>query len=426
MILVASCQRAFIFACRVLLAPGFWLTTETAAKTSFGGFVLMHKNMSRILQTIAGAAMGTALMAVAQTAAPAPAAPAATAAAAPAAPAASPTWSVGPMDISGFIDGYYSYNLNTPAGQLNDLYNFNDKTAQFSLNAAKLTLNHDADPIGARVDLIFGNTDRLMNGSNGDTKYIEQAYLELKPAKAKGFEFDFGKFVTSAGAEVIETKDNWNYSRSLLFSWAIPYYHIGARMSMPVSKTDTVGVQITNGWNGGNGNNAPTIGVTNALVKTKYTWNANYYGGPGNSGTTTGARHLLDTTLLLTPCSKFNAYVNYDYGQNRDALSSQGDKNLNHWQGVAVAARGQVSGTSALVGRYEYFKDYQGYSTGTKQNLQEFTATYEYKWVEGLVSRAEYRYDKSNQKTFNKDTENYTDNQSTFTVGFVAFFGPKR
>jgi hypothetical protein len=176
MILVASCQRAFIFACRVLLAPGFWLTTETAAKTSFGGFVLMHKNMSRILQTIAGAAMGTALMAVAQTAAPAPAAPAATAAAAPAAPAASPTWSVGPMDISGFIDGYYSYNLNTPAGQLNDLYNFNDKTAQFSLNAAKLTLNHDADPIGARVDLIFGNTDRLMNGSNGDTKYIEQAY----------------------------------------------------------------------------------------------------------------------------------------------------------------------------------------------------------------------------------------------------------
>jgi hypothetical protein len=27
---------------------------------------------------------------------------------------------------------------------------------------------------------------------------------------------DFGKFVTSAGAEVIEAKDNWNYSRSLL------------------------------------------------------------------------------------------------------------------------------------------------------------------------------------------------------------------
>jgi len=32
-----------------------------------------------------------------------------------------------------------------------------------------------------------------------------------------------------AGAEVIESNANWNYSRSLLFSWAIPYYHMGFR-----------------------------------------------------------------------------------------------------------------------------------------------------------------------------------------------------
>ncbi len=56
-------------------------------------------------------------------------------AAAPAAAPAAPTWSVGPMDISGFIDGYYSINANRPTdsanGQINDLYNFNDKTDQF-------------------------------------------------------------------------------------------------------------------------------------------------------------------------------------------------------------------------------------------------------------------------------------------------------
>jgi len=34
---------------------------------------------------------------------------------------------------------------------------------------------------------------------------VEQAYVTFKPAKAKGFELDFGKFVTSAGAEVIES-----------------------------------------------------------------------------------------------------------------------------------------------------------------------------------------------------------------------------
>ena len=391
----------------------------------------MNMNTNRILQSMAGAAMAIALMAGAQTpAAPAPA-PAPAATPAPAASAA-PTWSVGPMDISGFIDGYYSYNFNTPTsaanGQTNDLYNFNDKTDQFNLNAAKLTLNHDPDPVGARVDIFYGRANTLVNGGNANQlDYIEQAFLSLKPPKAKGFELDFGKFVTSAGAEVIETKDNWNYSRSLLFAWAIPYFHFGARTSIPVSKTETIGVQVVNGWNNvTKTNGGATVGLTSAFVKPKYTWYLNYYGGPENANTTTGFRHLIDSTLLLTPNAKFNAYINYDYGQNRDAIVSQGDKKLNRWQGVAVAARGQVTPKSALAGRYEYFKDYQGFATGSKQNLEEFTATYEYKWIEGLLARFEYRFDWSNIAFFHQNDTKFVKSQNTVTVGFVAFFGPKR
>ena len=278
------------------------------------------------------------------------------------------------MDISGLIDGYYSFNYNRPSslanGQANDLYNFNDKTDQFNLAEARLTLNHDPDPVGAHVDLFYGRANTLVNGGSHDQgDYIEQAFMSLKPPKAKGLELDFGKFVTSAGAEVIESKDNWNYSRSILFAWAIPYFHFGLRSSMPVSKTDTFGVQVVNGWNNVTANNGGvTIGVTNALVKPKYTWNANYYGGPSNANTQSGYRNLFDTTLLLTPNAKFNAYINYDYGQNRDAsLAKGGDGALNHWQGVAFAARQQMTGTQALAGRYEYFRDPQGYSTGAAQ-----------------------------------------------------------
>ena len=337
------------------------------------------------------------------------------------------------MDISGFIDGYYSGNFNrpTPPGyaQVNQLYNFNDKTDQFNLSAAKLTLNHDPDPVGAHVDFIYGRTNHFVNGGNADQlDYIEQAFLSLKPPKAKGFELDFGKFVTSAGAEVIEAKDNWNYSRSLLFTLAIPYYHFGARASMPVTKTDTLGVQVVNGWNNvSKTNGGVTIGVTNALVKPKYSWFLNYYGGPENANTTNGFRNLIDTTLLLTPSGKFNAYLNYDYGQNRDASGSYGDGALLHWQGLAVAARGQVSSKSALAGRFEYFKDYNGWATYYPQNLKEFTATYEYKWLAGLLTRVEYRGDFSNVNYFTKD-DNWgaKKNQQTLTVAFIAFFGPKR
>jgi hypothetical protein len=393
----------------------------------------MNRNLTRIMQSTIGAAMALTLVAGAQT--PAAPAPATAETPAPAAVPASPTWSVGPMDISGFIDGYYSYNANRPSdsanGQTNDLYNFNDKTDQFSINAAKLTLNHDPDPVGAHIDLLFGRADHFMNGDSSDNngKYIEQAFLSFKPTKAKGLELDFGKFVTSAGAEVIESKDNWNYSRSLLFSWAIPYYHFGLRGSLPVSKTDTVGVQVVNGWNNiTKSNGGATIGLTNALVKPKYSWYVNYYTGPENTSTQNGYRNLIDTNLLLTPTSKFSAYINYDYGQNRDGITAagDGDKLLNRWQGVAFAAHEQVSAKSALTGRFEYFKDYQGFSTGTVQELKEFTATYEYKWPEGLLARFEYRRDWSDVAFFHKGNTGLVDAQSTLTAGFVAFFGPKR
>jgi hypothetical protein len=348
------------------------------------------------------------------------------------------------MDISGLIDGYYSYNYNRPSdlanGQINDLYNFNDKTDQFNLTEARLTLNHDADPIGARLDVFYGRTNTLINGGASDNSvnqhnqgdYIEQAYVSFKPAKAKGLDLDFGKFVTSAGAEVIETKDNWNYSRSILFAWAIPYFHFGLRTSMPIGKSDTFGVQVVNGWNNVTTNNGGvTIGLTNSLVKPKYTWNVNYYTGPSNVNTQQGYRNLIDTTLLLTPSPKFNAYINYDYGQNRDAITvvdgeEFGDNNLNHWQGVAFAAHYQATGTSAFAGRYEYYNDPNGYETGTVQHVQEFTGTYEYKWAAGLLSRVEVRHDWSDVDFFHKGNTGLVQGQTTATVGFVAFFGPKR
>jgi hypothetical protein len=408
----------------------------------------MKSNLDHILKIMACATMSVALMAGAQTpATPAPApaattppaaAPADQAPAAPAAAPAAPTWSVGPMDISGFIDGYYSFNVNRPNttdgyDQINQLYNFNDKTDQFELSAAKLTLNHDPDPVGAHVDFIYGRTNELINAaptnsnSSSQLPYLEQAFLSLKPPKAKGFELDFGKFVTSAGAEVIEAKDNWNYSRSLLFVNAIPYWHFGARTSFPVSKTETIGFQLVNGWNNVSKTNGGVTGaITSAYVKPKYTWNVNYYLGPENANTTDGIRNLLDTTILFTPPGKLNAYINYDYASNRDAVAAQGDTKLNTWQGVAFALHEQATAKSALSGRFEYFTDPDGFQTGMAQHLYEFTATYEYKWVEGLLARVEYRGDFSNEQYFHKLANETTDQQSTLTVGFIAFFGPKR
>jgi hypothetical protein len=97
-----------------------------------------------------------------------------------------------------------------------------------------------------------------------------------------------------------------------------------------------------------------------------------------------------------------------------------------HWQGIAFAAHEQAGVHCSFSGRYEYYDDNQGYMSGTTQHLQEFTGTYEYKWMEGLLTRVEYRHDWSDADVFHKGNTEFVGAQSTLTVAFIAFFGPKR
>jgi hypothetical protein len=189
-------------------------------------------------------------------------------------------------------------------------------------------------------------------------------------------------------------------------------------------------------WNNVSKSNGGISGAfTSALVKPKASWYLNYLVGPENANTASGLRNLIDTTLLLTPPGKFNAYVNFDYGQNQDATyncgeeETCGDNNLNKWYGVEGAFHEQASAKNAISGRFGWFDDANGAQTGTggaANKLYEGTFTYEYKWVEGALMRVEYRIDKSNLQYFDKLADQFTDQQQTLTVAFIAFFGPHR
>ncbi|HEX3685421.1 MAG TPA: porin [Bryobacteraceae bacterium] len=329
------------------------------------------------------------------------------------------------IDFSGSVDGYYSFDDNHPQAGFNQLYNFNDKTNQADLNLLKLTVSHDPDPVGFRLDLGYGRTMDIIHppGSTDPDffRYVEQAYISVKPKGWKGFEADFGDFVTSAGAEVIESKDNWNYSRSLLFALAIPYYHFGLRTSMPIGSSLNVGVQVVNGWNeivNPYGGNMKTVGITGALTRKKYTWSNNYYIGPQYTATNNRNRALYDTTLLLTPNDKVNAYLNFDYGQQRRLISG-----LDHWVGFAGALHFQLTKRFAISPRAEYYNDATGFTTGTVQKLHEVTATGEYKMIDGLLGRLEFRRDGSNMPYFDHGTlPGVSKSETTLSVGMIAYF----
>jgi len=325
------------------------------------------------------------------------------------------------------LDAYGSWNDNHPSAGFNNLYNFNDKTDQVNLNMLKLTASHDPDPIGFRIDIGAGRAFDLIHTPKPNPEFfdfVEQAYVSVKPKGWKGFEADFGDFVTSAGAEVIESKDNWNYSRSLLFALAIPYYHFGVRTSVPIGSSLTVGVQVVDGWNqvvDQHGNNMKTAGITAALTRKKFTWSNNYYVGPQWTGANNRNRNLYDTTLLLTPSDKFNVYFNYDYGQQAEFVGGH-----QHWNGFAGAAHWQINKRFAFSPRAEYYNDSTGFTTGTPQRLHEVTATGEYKVIDNILTRLEYRHDASNMPYFDHGNQlGASKSQNTVTIGLIAYYPAK-
>ena len=192
--------------------------------------------------------------------------------------------------------------------------------------------------------------------------------------------------MTPAGAEVIENKDNYNYSRGLLFALAVPYYHAGARVGYTVNDKVSLTGYLVNGWNDVKDNNKDKTVIGSLTVKPsgKTTLIANYIVGNEQADDAEGAgvRNLIDLVATYTANDKVSVLGNFDYGH--DKISGSGVD----WYGVAFGLKFQATPTVAFSPRYEVFKDADGFATGTTQTLQEITLTGEYKLPAGFLARA--------------------------------------
>jgi hypothetical protein len=369
----------------------------------------------------------------AQMAAPAPApAPAAAPAAAPA-PAPAPTTIatlLGPTTLSGFVDVYAGGNANTPFFRAAQLNNFNTNTGQFGLNMIELISDKAPDPtagrVGYHVSLGFGQAINAVNGTElGFDQYLKEGYIDY--AVTKKLTVTVGKFVTPAGAEVIESKDNWNYSRSLLFAWAIPYFHFGANAKYAFNSKFAVTGYLVNGWNNSVDNNTgKTFGFSAAWTpNAKWSVTENYLTGPEHTNYNGAFRQLSDTVISYNPTAKLSLMANYDYGYDHNVsgvippITTLGPVK---WSGLAGYVKYAPNAKYYLALRGEYFDDNQGAATGTPQELNEFTFTFQRMLAKVLMARLEVRRDNTDSRFFIKDNGTLVASQTTATLGLIYAF----
>lgn len=329
-------------------------------------------------------------------------------------------------ELSGLVDMYFTYNFNQPrTGSSTALRNFDSQHNQFGFALAEVALTKlpTADErVGFRLDLDYGPvTDTVHSfepGSPDIFRNLQQGYLSYLAPVGTGLQIDVGKFVTQHGAEVIESKDNWNYSRSFMFALAIPYYHSGLRVTYPVNDRLSLAAYLVNGWNNATeDNNGQKTYSVQAVIKpaSQVTIIQNYMAGPEQTDNNDDWRQLSDTTVTVAVNDTLSLMGNYDYG--RDQVIGEAVT----WQGVAGYGRIQATPQFALVPRIEWYQDKDGFTTGLAQTLKEFTLTFELRHSQGLLFRAEYRRDWSDEDFFVKNG-GLTENQNTVSFGLVYSF----
>ena len=292
---------------------------------------------------------------------------------------------------------------------------FDRKANTFLIDLAQVQLAKDpaVGGLGFKLKVSAGETAKFIHsaglGSPNDEFDLTEAYVDYVAPLGSGLKLRFGKFVTYHSAEVIEAKDNFNYSRSFLFNVAVPFTHTGFMAGYKFSEAFTANLYLVNGWDVTTDNNkGKTFGasfVVTPIDPVQLTFNFMY--GPEQPNNTSNNRFLFDWIGAFKATKNLTFMVNLDYAhEDKDPLNGGQDS---EWYGVAVYAKYEFTDSFSTSIRAEYFNDEDGVRTGIAQELKEITLTAEFKIAKNLLVRPEYRHDWSNQNGF--DSEHNTFNR---------------
>ena len=332
------------------------------------------------------------------------------------------------MAITGYVEGAWHRGLVEHANSYGQLpTRVYDAGNGFQLHAMHLSV-HSAvnEHVSATVDIDAGSDAAFNNGtafSPTRTLFdIQEAYAQLTDA---GFTFTVGKFATYEGIELIEGPTDPTLTRGLLYGWAEPITHVGAKLHYTTPMVD-IGVGVVNGWdtngatvNNGAGqasiwtadnNNNKTLIWRLGVTPDPIFW-AGLSGSYGveKAGQDTDPRLSLDLTgaLIPSPMLTINFQGNLGSEKNSDYSARAVDAaglpvaaaGTGKWWGLGIQPVVHMDAAS-LGARLEYMKD----TTGTRfaevgalangnTGYLNFTLTPGYTFYNAFTMRAEFRYD---------------------------------
>ena len=328
-----------------------------------------------------------------------------------------------------YVENSYVWNLGrTGRGDVNEL-RFYDFDAGYTFNVAELSIKKDPSdryPFGyglvvtAGLDAekshaigVFRDGDDTFPFRNTEKFDLQEAYASYRFPLAEGLTLKAGKFVTVHGYEVIEAPNNLNFSRSFLFTFAVPLTHVGALATLVPTPWLSLTAGPVVGWDVAEDNNR-SMSVMGQIVVTPVeglTTAVNVITGPEQNLNDTNRRSVVDLVVTYTRIPKVTVAANASVGweENEAALVASGTRSETdaRWWGIAGYAAYDWTERVRTAVRAEYFADPEGVRTaataagvGGRVSLWEVTATAQYRIWRGLLGRLEYRHDEADSKVF--------------------------
>jgi hypothetical protein len=355
------------------------------------------------------------------------------------------------LSLYGYVDLSYTQNFKNPSPNVNQNRVFDVDSNSFRVQLAQIVLEKEAktggaleDAAGFRIKLNFGEDAEFTGGSiGGDDVDFQEVYAQFIAPVGNGLDLRMGRMNTLIGYEVIESPYNPNFSRSWLFGFGQPFTTTGFRGSYDFTDQVSFSIGVINDFAGSISDTNNTKGVESALSYAPTDWlGLTAYGffsaneGPiGNDDGRVLGGGIIDIQALESTEIVLEAY----YG-NQENLAAGG--RTARWNGFAGYIIHDFTEQWGLNFRGEIFEDASGgfscFGDGTKtgdgkpgscapgrggagQTLWEMTYTLQYKPVPSLMTRLEFRHDKSDHKTFLKGTK-AVDNQQTLAFEVIYLF----
>lgn len=298
-------------------------------------------------------------------------------------------------------NGYIAASYYASNGYPSNIHQFDVRHDTFQLDEAGFQVAYQPKQgFGGLVDLIAGEDARILHiaeDGHDNTFDARQAYLQYASGPLT---IIAGKYVTLAGAEVINPTQDANFSRSLLFTEAEPLDHTGVRATYAATSTVNLILGVNNGWNVTSTSYGSKTGEAGIAWTPNKIFSLATQGYYGKMLPFDAARSLIDVVATYNATSSLTLVANFDWDQQADAGGPATATAT--WDGLALYANYQFDPHWRASLRGEYLDDRDGFITGAidGEHLWEGTLTIGFAPTSHFELRLEGRYDSAQTRLF--------------------------